>query len=522
VFLKRFERNDPGEIVTVWLGMANIPHRSHKAQRHSGARDVRSRWNAAHRRRSACRIGPTVLRNFQISLGVQLNKDLGIKIGHPMKKPLRVLLVLVCTAVSARSQTATDSVLELGTLQNCVRYALQHQPLVQRSLLDEEITESAIRGKLADWFPQLNFNFTIQHYPQAPVAIVQGIPTKTGLQNSSTGQFLLTQTIFNRDVLLAASTAHDVRTRMQQLTSSDKIDVVVNTGKAFYAVLATEEQIRLLQEDIRRLEQSLKDAYERYQGGIVDNIDYKRATIALNTGRIEKKRNEELLKVRFASLKEVMGYPIVAELKLQYDSTQMEHEVQLDTNQTVRYENRIEYLLLQSEKNLQEADLAYYKWSFLPSLSAFGTYNLNYMNDAFSRLYNTRYPNSVFGLQLSFPIFEGGKRLDEIQQARLELNRYDYDFSLLRNSINTEYTQAVANYKSNLTTYVVLKDNLELAREVYRTIQLQYKAGTKTYLEVITAETDLRSAEINYADALYQVLSSKLDVQKALGTIAYQ
>jgi len=47
------------------------------------------------------------------------------------------------------------------------------------------------------------------------------------------------------------------------------------------------------------------------------------------------------------------------------------------------------------------------------------------------------------------------------------------------------------------------------------------KAGTKTYLEVITAEAELRATQVNYIAALYQVLSSKLDVQKALGTIHY-
>jgi len=60
-----------------------------------------------------------------------------------------------------------------------------------------------------------------------------------------------------------------------------------------------------------------------------------------------------------------------------------------------------------------------------------------------------------------------------------------------------------------------------LAQEVYDVIQLQYKAGVKTYLEVILAESDLRSAQINYYNALYLVLSAKTDVQKALGQINY-
>jgi len=196
--------------------------------------------------------------------------------------------------------------------------------------------------------------------------------------------------------------------------------------------------------------------------------------------------------------------------------------VYLDTTQTVHYENRIEYQLLQTQKRLQEANVAYYKWSFLPSVSAFGSYNLNYQNDDLSQLYHQNYPSSIVGLQLSFPIFEGGKRLQEISEANLELQRTDYDLRSLKNSVNTQYSQAMGDYKSSLNNYNVLKDNLELARAVYHTVQLQYRAGTKAYLEVITAETDLRETQVNYTAALYRVLSSKLDVEKALGTIQYQ
>jgi outer membrane protein TolC len=79
----------------------------------------------------------------------------------------------------------------------------------------------------------------------------------------------------------------------------------------------------------------------------------------------------------------------------------------------------------------------------------------------------------------------------------------------------------LAEYKSNLINYYTLRDNLQLAQEVYNTIAVQYKAGIKKYLDVINAQTDLRSASINYANALYQVLSSKLDVEKSLGTILF-
>ena len=79
----------------------------------------------------------------------------------------------------------------------------------------------------------------------------------------------------------------------------------------------------------------------------------------------------------------------------------------------------------------------------------------------------------------------------------------------------------MAIYKSNLQNYLALKENIVLAKEVYDIIQLQYRSGIKTYLEVITSETDLRNAEINYYTAMYQLLASKIDVEKALGQINY-
>ena len=157
----------------------------------------------------------------------------------------------------------------------------------------------------------------------------------------------------------------------------------------------------------------------------------------------------------------------------------------------------------------------------MPNISAFANYNLNFLNDRFSKLYSQSYPNSYAGLLFSIPIFQGGKRLQEIKQAQLQINQVDNSIKSYENQINTQYEQALASYKSNLYNYYTLKENLDLANKVYDVIRLQYRSGVKTYLEVINAETELRSAQINYYNALYQLLSSKIDVSQSLGTITY-
>lgn len=431
------------------------------------------------------------------------------------------MLLIWAGPASARQAAEGDSLLTEGSLHNCVAYALAHQPAIQQSLLDEQITDRAVNIKLADWFPQVNLSVSAQHYYQVPVSIVGGAPVPVSLANASTGTLSVSQTLFSRDVLLASTTAGDVREQSRHRTTGTTIDVVVGVSKAFYAALLTRQQVKVLDDDILRLRESLKDAFAQYQGGVVDKTDYKRATVSLNNALAERKQNVELLKARDAFLKQQMGYPAEGPLALAYDSTQMESEILVDTTRAIRYEDRVEFRLLEVEKRLAEANLSYNDWSFLPTLSAFGDYNMNYQSTRIPPLYTRDFPSSFIGLQLSFPVFLGGKRIQEIKQAALEVRRAEYDIASFRNAANAEYALALAEYKGNLNTYVVLNANLALADDVYRTIQLQYRAGTKTYLEVISAETDLRTAQINRTNALYQVLSSKLDVQKALGTVQY-
>lgn len=433
-----------------------------------------------------------------------------------------VLLFLLLAGGAAYAQQPTgDSLLQDASLPNVISYAIKNQPRVQQALTDEKITDLQVKSRLADWYPQVNFNYVYQHNFQVQTNIIGGSPVRLGVANTSALQFGATQTIFNRDVLLANRTRNEVRMQARQQTENTRIDIAANVSKAFYDVLATQQQIKVSDENIVRLERSLRDARAQYDAGVVDKTDYKRATIALNNARALRKSNEEALKAKFDYLKALMNYPEDGALNIIYDSATLEQEIPIDTMQGVDYARRIEYQLLETQRRLQEANVKYNRWSYLPSLSANGAYNLNYLNDEFSKLYNRSFPASYAGLTLAFPIFQGGKRKYNLEQARWQLKRTDLEIVNLKNSVNAEYSSALAAYKSSLVNYLAIRDNVELAQEVYDVINLQYRSGVKTYLEVITAETDLRTAQINYFNALYQVLSSKIDVQRALGELKY-
>ncbi len=441
-----------------------------------------------------------------------------------MKKILYLLpcfILFIPLIVSA--QINTDTSAKVVTLRQCVAFALKNQPVVRQAAIDEAINERNIGISLSAWLPQVTGSGLYDYYFKGtPLIPTNGSTTPTGIDNVSTLGLQANQVIYNNDVLQAAKAAKYSRLYYKQNTTSSQINVVSDVSKAFFDVLLSTKQLDILNEDITRLQRSLKDAYSQYQAGVVDKTDYKQATIALNNSLASRKQTQEAIKSKFAYLKQIMGFNPDNKLFLSYDSAHYESEAIIDTNQKLDVNNRIEYQLLQTQKSLQNINVSYYKWGFLPSVSATGVYDWNYFSNNFSSLYNNTYPNAYVGLTLSIPIFQGGKRLQNLSKARLQVDRADLDIVNSRNTINTEYVQALASYKSNYTNWQFLKQNVDLAKDVYKVVSLQYREGIKTYLDVIVAQSDLRTAELNYYNALFQLLSSKIDLQKSLGTLTVQ
>lgn len=445
-----------------------------------------------------------------------------LKIYNPI-----LMFCLLAVFNNLNAQTPVDSLPSQVRLTDCINFALNNQPLIQQSKIDEDITKQDIRIALSGWLPQINLDANLQHYLKLPVSAFPDLTNPsgpkqelaTGLLNTSAALFSANQTIYSTDLFFSGKTARDLRKLSSQNTQVTKTDLVINVSKAFYDVLLTQQQLKVLNEDILRLEKNYSDAYNQYRDGLSEKTDYQRAIIALNNARTEKKTIEETTKIKYAILKQLMGSPMDKPLTIIFDSMAIEKDTDLDTLQNQNFDKRPEYQVLQTSLNLQHAKVNYYKWSFLPTITAFGDYNFNYQNDQFSQLYNKNFPNSLVGLKLSMPLFQGTSRWHNLRKAYLQYNRLNLDITNLKNQESTEYTQAMAVYKSNLAALRSAKDNITIARDIFNTVKFQYEKGVVTYLEVIVSETDLRTSQLNYLNTLFQVLSSKLDVSKALGNI---
>lgn len=405
------------------------------------------------------------------------------------------------------------------TLEEILDYSLVNSPLVKQSQIDQEIGDHEIKAALADWYPQVtlsgagNYNIKLQTSVIGDQLITFGQPWNSNVM------FQVNQTLFNRDQLFASKTSKYYRDQLDKAIKNTRITTIVEVSKAYYDILLAEEQLNVLNENIGRLEKQLKDAKNRYESGLVDKTDFQRARISLSNEMSARNRVQTSFEARYAYLKQLMGCPEEFEFTVSFDREEMLSEIYMDASEPLVLENRVEYQLMQTQQTLNEIQLSYEKWNYLPQLSANYNYNWLYFNQDFSNLYKQAYPTSSVGLTLSLPIFQGGKRNHRVRVADLQVDRGAIDLQNLGYQINTEYETALTTYQSDIYAWENIRENMKMAEEVYDIIKLQYDEGIKAYVDLVVAESDLRTAQINHLNAIFQVLESKLDLEKALGLI---
>lgn len=438
------------------------------------------------------------------------------------KKAALFLFLSTCALGYSHAQTSpktSGSLNNKATLDELIDYALSNKIELKQVQIDKEIGEKEIASALSGWFPQISATGSFAHNLKLPTTAFGDQNITLGQKNNSGLTFQADQNILNPELFQASKAAKFVRQNNDLSIENTRINTVVDVSKAYYDILTSEESINIINENIVRLERQHKEAFARYETGLVDKTDYKRALISLNNAKAQLKSANEARSYKYDYMKFLLGMRTSEDISLSFENQSMESNILLDTTELLNIANRVEFRQLETMKELQKLNTQYQKWNFLPRLSAYANYGLSYRNDKFSKVYSDNFPSSTIGLSLSVPIFTGGRRLHDIRKSELEEERIELDLENLENQISTEYSAAMASYRANMNDWRNYRENMDLSEEVYNTIKLQYDAGIKTYLELMTAETDLKTSQLNYLNALYAVLSAKLDIQRALGIV---
>jgi len=114
-------------------------------------------------------------------------------------------------------------------------------------------------------------------------------------------------------------------------------------------------------------------------------------------------------------------------------------------------------------------------------------------------------------------LFDGLRAKAAIADVKLRRSKTINDLKTFQNAANMEYENALKTYQTQLEMVAVQKQNVQLANNIYNNTVFKYKEGVGSALEMLQAETDLKTGQANYLNALYDLVMAKIDLKKALG-----
>lgn len=437
------------------------------------------------------------------------------------------------------------------SLDDCIAYALENNDNIKNAQLDMQIADAQVKEIMAAGYPQVNINADASYYaklaqfflpqPQQELIVVDGQPLpylatafdfETGQPKIGDPQAIvfgfpwqanatarLNQLVFDGTFFLGLKAARTFVEVSNKQINAEAEDVAAQVSKAYYSALIARENLKILDANIERTENMYLDTKALNEEGFTEKIDVERLEISLNNLRLEKIKSERFAEMTLDLLKFQMGMNINEELILPAvtPSLNAENPASLEL-EAFNPNNRIELQILNSQAELEGFNERRYRMGYVPTLYAVGNYQMSAQWEEFDAFQT--YDVAAVGLNLSIPVFDGFRKKNQIEQSKLRQLQIANSRAMLQNSFNMEAKNAKAQLSNAFTSLEAYEKNVELAQKVYDVSQEKYKEGVGSSLEVNNADTQLKQAQTNYLNGLFDYLTAKVEYQKATGAFS--
>ena len=442
-----------------------------------------------------------------------------------MKRILLILLILTSFNLKSQSQKLS--------LSECIDLAIENNENLKNSILEEKISKALSNEYLSIGFPQINFDGGLKYNHEVPKSLLDisrfmpGVPEGTE-QEVQFGQaydgrvdLFVNQMIFNGSYFVGLSAAKELVKLSEKMTERNVIDIHESVSKAYYTTLNTKSRVDLVNSNIDRLDALLKQTKSLYENGFVEKLDLDRIQVSFNNLKSEKIKADRLYDLSLAVLKFQIGISVDKKIELIEEfNEELVTAFTFDLNE-FDYSKRIEYSILQTDKNLKFYELKNNRSQYLPQVYA--NYNYGYNTSASqSNIFfeSDRWKKfGTFGLQVIVPIFDGFLKRSRINQSKFKIEQVENQMLFLERSINLQINQSLAAYQNSKESLKIASENLVLAQDVYFASEKKYAQGVGSNLELIDSNNSLKIAQNQYYNSLYESIISIIDIKKTLGIL---
>jgi outer membrane protein TolC len=180
--------------------------------------------------------------------------------------------------------------------------------------------------------------------------------------------------------------------------------------------------------------------------------------------------------------------------------------------------------VLDYQIQLKKKEISSEKSMYYPNITA--TYNLRWSaaqsgSPDFFGDSDNRARFQTLGIKASLPLFDGMRRNTNVQRAIIARKDLEEQLSQAERQARNEVITASEEITQVMSVLPSVKDGIELARTGYDRALARFNNGLGSQLDVTEAELQLRQAQLNYAQLVFDYLNSKARYDQAIGRVPF-
>lgn len=371
------------------------------------------------------------------------------------------------------------------------------------------------------------------------------VPVRVGSDNNWQASFSASQPLFDPRAFVGVGAAARYRALQQEVLRGTTQQVVSAIRQAYFAALLASEELRLTQQSIERVRQTLEETRAMQRAGLASDYDVLRLEVQLANIGANLLRAQNAVHARERQLLAEVGLdvetPVVltgrlnevdldaiegnsaanAELLIMAGALGVE-QMSYDELVGVALRRRTDLKQLRSTILVEEARLGVERSQFFPTLSVFSNYNVaaqeNGSPSFFGEGPNQRTTAAAAGLRLEVPVFRGFSRSARVLQARASVRQYEARLERAELDARNQVRTLLDNVSEAVQRAASQRRAVEQARRGFEIASAEYREGVGSQLQITDAEVALRESEFNYARAVYDYLVARSQLDLALGT----
>ena len=394
------------------------------------------------------------------------------------------------------------------TLEQCIELAFKNNPGLQ--IEQEKIVELENDYNIAasGLYPKLSAS---GYYTRVNPDRV-GIQPLMRYSEESLGQIKLKQLLFDggktRYSGRAASKAADAQ---RDSTEATRLDTVYIVSQSYYRVLEARELLQVGETSRSQREAFFKltDSYQK--AGKATRIESLKAEAQLLDAERSLVQAREALRISELILKKTIGIGVDAHVGIADGLPETFAEPGSDELLLAQmFENNPDLKKSAQFKEQARLSIDSATGSYLPEISLQGSYGYRQRDTGLPPLSGDEWTAGVF---LEWSLFEGGITRAQVAKARARYREVEWSDKAIRDQVRIDLSQALGDMRTALASIQSSKRLVEAQDEAYKATVEFYKRGKATYIEVLSAETDLTQAKAAYVRSVgdYQSASARLD-----------